>query len=1453
VIIASCWLLLIDWSKLKPYQGDEWKSFEAFCYQVTDRLYGDKGILTPIDDTGGGDGVEFYLTLSSGEVWGWQAKFYFPSQRLNESSRKTRIKGSLKKALEQHKNLTKWFLCTPTDFTPDEIEWFSNLQTETHKEYPAVSLEHWGDSEFNSQLSSPFLLGIRNYFFGELELCSQWFMNEVNKQLENVGNRFIPTLHVETLPDMDIQCFLNDDEFHTNFESTLNELKSNLEFFDIAIERLKAEEDPQIPEWGKAKQKLLIYANELTSIQKELNRVFVELRNFLSNSLFERIEQVDLSSIEQQLTEKIQAYADIVKDFNTSQAGTEQNPKKVKHNTEQACSSPLNLSREIRDIVRKTKRQLEQTTQHQITVLGDASIGKTHTACWTCFKRTKRSLPAILLLGKHFTKGASIQKQILEQLDIPDNYSWEDFIQALSVAAKVYKTKIPIVIDALDEALQMSIWRDELPGFACGIANHPHIGLIITCRNNYKSEIWPTSESLNITYASGFSPDEVEDAIRKYFDFYKIKADLTFIPFGQFSTPIFLKIFCEKSNRERKYIKEVFLGEQTLLEIFESYIQQCNNVISAKLSRHSSAAIVDEALAKIGKEIWTRKARYIPLSNVVELIDNTSISNLDWPHSLTFALLNEGLLISRDIFDHNESVLFSYNLLGGYLIAKWLMKGKTDSEIDFLISSKEFETYLLSENSNEQHPLYDDILKCFSLLLPAMTHKHLFEYTKKGTAFSSSIEALFESSPEIVGPSAINLVNDLFAKKCNRNPLLKLSIKTMKHPKHPLNIIFWEKVLTNLSLTERDLCWTEIIRENQLTFKEELIRFESKCKSDNLTPSDKEMLSFYARYYLWTLTSTVRDLRDIATMAFYWYGRKFSAEFFELMGKSLGINDPYIPERMLAAGYGISMALQFEIYKSPFSENTLPSVCQRLFELMFKKNAPYATTHYLMRDYALGIIKIALNHNTNALTTDQKQRLLEPFTDGGIRNWGESDEKNTEEYREGSMPVHMDFGNYTLGGLVPGRQNYDDNNPNYRRLKSNFFWRLYNLGYAHDEFAQIDKEIHRYGIFAMSRGANEVGRVDRYGKKYSWIVFFELAGFRKDNGLLPKWDMEERISECDIDPSFPELSNTQIITDDYLGDRSTSVYDWIENYKIDLSQYLQCDSLAGKIGPWVLLDGFINQEDAAAKRGCFIFARGLFLKKEETDKIAQYLTECDPHNDRIPSVPEDYYLFAGEIPWSDKFPYNGLRDIEFLGEKVGKKVPVKKVARLQDGSLVSDTELLSILLNKYRYPSSMSPDKDMEELLSTEKVEMIDETTVEEEVEVQERITYQVFVPVRSYRWEGYHSFLNRAGGTDVPAKELATTFDLCSQAQTFDLFEKNGKIASLSVKYSGTNPGNIQELTYLRKDLLNQFLEKNGYALIWMIWGERELRESDRSERADKMSQPSYKTFKDVKVYNSS
>ena len=157
----------------------------------------------------------------------------------------------------------------------------------------------------------------------------------------------------------------------------------------------------------------------------------------------------------------------------------------------------------------------------------------------------------------------------------------------------------------------------------------------------------------------------------------------------------------------------------------------------------------------------------------------------------------------------------------------------------------------------------------------------------------------------------------------------------------------------------------------------------------------KERLHLLAEYIMWILTSTVRPLRDQATRA-HSTGTDdvFHKDFFKLVMKSFTINDPYVSERMLAATYGIAMARQNDFEDTNFVDEVLPLYAKQLYENMFKPDAPHSTTHILARDYARRTIDIALIHYPDLLTDDDCKHITPPFTDGGIREWGESEKSD---------------------------------------------------------------------------------------------------------------------------------------------------------------------------------------------------------------------------------------------------------------------------------------------------------------------------------------------------------------------------------------------------------------------------------------------------------------------------
>ena len=1417
---------MIDWSKLETYEGHKYRSFEELCYQIAKGLYEERGRFTSIDDSGGGDGVEFYMTLPNGDQWGWQAKFYPPDSRLSEKSRKQSIKGSLTKACQKHRHLKKWFLCILSNFTSQEQDWFENKLRQSIPHDMGVKLEHWGKSDFNAWLSEPRFAGKHRYFFGELELDMNWFEKQFDKQKASVAEKFRSSLHTESTVDACIHALLGDKKFVSQISEWIEKTNEELSKLKDAINNLKGP-TPNDIQWAEEEKCKVIRSAE--SLQAGLVHTIAQLeqaKKLLNEKRLSEAQAIDWESVLNQFREALKTHRTVGNEHGTSKiryTGKEENELRSINEVTSTVHYPGSLiANLLDDFLHYAIKRCKFTNQSELNILGDAGVGKTHIACDICDERLNIGLPALFIRGIRFTSDRSIEEQLRGILDLPPSYRWNDFLQVLSAAAEAYHTRIPLIIDGLNESTHngafSNVWRLHLKGLIQEIAQTKNLVLITTCRTSFTEDIWETENPPNSVYSFGFDTDEeLEEAVIKYFNEYKIKADLTAAPLEQFRHPIYLKIFCESKNRERNIEKNIYVGEQTLFQVFDEYLNQCNRAVCDHLGLHPNTPLLNPALNKMAEYMWQHRTRDIPLENLVHIVDDQSLKELKWSSSKTHAIVSEGVLVCRDRIEGGDTLHFTYDLLGGYLIAQYLIQHAAAKGQGFLhravseLFSEELQAlhpllggiikclttllpakigrflHNLSVNKTS-HPLKSDISRCLAALLPATAGQFLHNFSDKETALDISVRGLFEIAPQDISEDCIDLITHLFENPRKREWLLELAETTVGHTNHPLNASFWSARLLVLPMPERDLTWTEYVRRNTERFEKILERFETSCNSTQQSNHiNKERLDLLAEYIMWLLTSTVRPLRDKATRALYWYGRRFPQRFFKLVTKSLAINDPYIPERMLAATYGIAMARQYEFGDVRFANRGLRLYGRRLYENMFKPSAPYSTTHVLARDYARRTIDIALIHHPGLLTDDERKHITPPFTNGGIREWGESEDKNAGEYQKGPDPLQVDFANYTLGHLVKGRGNYNCEHPEYKRVRANVLWRIYDLGYSLDHFGEIDTRINQ-GNQVYGRSKNG-GKTDRYGKKYSWIAFFELVGFRQDEKLLPDYFDDARISDADIDPSFPaEPQEYNLVTKDFLGNRRIPNKEWMSKSLVpDLIPYLKVNQLCGEEGCWILLQGYLRQEDNQARREILAFVQGQIVKAEQYEEIIEGLKQKKINAHAAQSCPEDYYTYAGEIPWCDTYPPN-------CWEEVSCEFGVET-----------------------------------------------------DSVEQSKSHACEILAPLRENNWESYHSAIIAGRNIATPSRQIAETLGLCGQPQSFNLFEEDGRCASLTFRY-GHKLTDTQTFTYLREDLLKRYLEDIDGELIWVIWGEQCLISQDQDTSIKPFEE--LKEFEEVMAY---
>ena len=451
------------------------------------------------------------------------------------------------------------------------------------------------------------------------------------------------------------------------------------------------------------------------------------------------------------------------------------------------------------------------------------------------------------------------------------------------------------------------------------------------------------------------------------------------------------------------------------------------------------------------------------------------------------------------------------------------------------------------------------------------------------------------------------------------------------------------------------------------------------------------------------------------------------------------------------------------------------------------------------------------------LTDVERKHITPPFTNGGIREWGESEDKNAGEIIKKETLIHCRWilRIIHLGHLVKGRGNYNCEHPEYKRVRANILWRICALGYSLGNFGEIDAWINQGNqIYGRSKNG---GKTDRYGKKYSWIAFFELVGFRQDEKLLPDYFDDVRISDADIDPSFPaEPQECNLVTKDLLGNRKMPNKEWIsKNLAPDLIPYLKVNQLCGEEGTWILLQGNLRQEDNQARREILAFLQGLIVKSEESEEIIEGLKQkkIDAHRARF--CPEDYYTYAAEIPWCDTFPTNCWEEVSCEIGTVS--IPTQQPVFLHNGDPLPDEE-------RHEFLGSIL------DLIGTEGEETIEARLREQGLEIGvetvkvEQSKYRAFkilAPVRENNWESYHSAIIAGRNIATPSRQIAETFGLCGQPQSFNLFEKDGRCASMTFRY-GHKLTETQTFTYLREDLLKRYLEDIDAELIWVIWGEQ-------------------------------
>lgn len=1072
----------------------------------------------------------------------------------------------------------------------------------------------------------------------------------------------------------------------------------------------------------------------------------------------------------------------------------------------------------------------------QLLVSGEWGTGKTHLLCDVTQDRIARSQATILVLAKNFE--GNVVAEICSRIEA--GRSAVEIFDRLEELVNETTERVVVILDGVNEGRRCE-WREAVNTLQTLVEDRSNIGLIVTCRTPFET-IAIDQKSLDKFHKVihlGFDDQEF-DAQAAFFQYYNLPLPEVPLLDREFSRPLTLKLIClSLQNLTGKKLAQGFAGiasgQKGMTYVLESFVKGVGKPIEHEYGLKANGCwellkgnnqIADGKLAGLAPCMAANLRGYVRPSEADRIIAaNYPALRPAQRRQLLDELRTNGLIEEDAVWYASNSgfkarVVFRlpYQRFSDHIVARHLLKTYLDVSSDITIKrsftskSPLARIFRMSNRYQREYAepgwaqaLITEFPERVGKRLPSKQRELFFVLPKRAqnlnAYFDPFIEGMFWRDPAAFTEGTRAIINQYLnaGSKAWERMVDALAAVSTK-PKHPYHARLLYDFLANYPMPDRDLQWSEYLRRRYASPTiHRLLTWAEKFNAADMTQHSAAELVVLLSLIL---TTVVRSDRDLATKALVLIGERFPEVLFTHVETSLTFNDPYVPERMLAAAYGTTLSL-VDSELAPTFRPLLGDLAKILYRNMFGPSAHYATHHALMRDYALGIIQIAQRANCVTLPKTASRNLAPPFpnTPSTFASDGTPDPAVKEAI---GHAIQMDFGNYTLGRLIPNRANYDDKKPDYVQVRAKIERRMFDLGYRAERFKMADREIGN-----TSWNAQNQVKVDRYGKKYSWIAYYEMWGEREAVRKLPDWRLGERTSDCGVDPSFPKHPPdwTPPIPD-LFGDPDIATEAWVESgFTPNWHPLLVVPEINGQLGEWVLVEGYIRGEDKNHDRELFAFLRGLFISRKDVSSFREkFLAVEYPGNREIPEGATEHYLYAGEAGRRQNYARHLCQQNGRYRRQLAEAFDQYERLHTEDKTPSAAVKI------KLTSGEGMEADISFVELLGLDPIP-----------EMRHIPGIRLELPYIHFGWESYHSSHNDFSGFDLPSPSFIQRLGLASKNREIDFYDSMGKPGTLYREAGDGWKGDRHSLLYVRADLLRRYLRDTRQVLVWCNWGERD------------------------------
>ena len=1005
------------------------------------------------------------------------------------------------------------------------------------------------------------------------------------------------------------------------------------------------------------------------------------------------------------------------------------------------------------------------SSQKVLLIDGDAGEGKSHLLGAFGHSYVESGGKAILLLGHKFTNSDVLEKQIVDQLSFDQGF--DEFLEILEGIGERDGKYVVILIDAINESRDKSIWHTRLGDVIAKIQNLNFVKLVFSVRSTYEKLVLSDAVKcmiqeglISVATHRGFQQN-IEEAFEMFAEFYNI----SFAPRDYFNrrlaNPLFMTLFCKTYSQ----------SPATTLEVFDAYAKIKDEEIKKSTDIHVSYSLLQIFIDEVSCFFIEKNRTYIDTSDLMSL---SFWAKYGVDRHQYISLLEQSNVVHSSNYREDSEIyyFFSYQLMEEYFIAKSLLKKLQDkTSIDnYLRELLRVPSNIRSFSSGVfgiLSALYAEKFgeECISILddfdLPEDKDEHIFEHD----IFDFKAEYVLAYSFRIKEAVKKEVFFEFIKKNQYKgifDNMWDVLFVTSAIEGHPLNAKALHSFLMPMSIAIRDRLWT--LHINDMTSSEgAFYSFITKIQSGLISSLKGERAELTSIFFTWLLTSSNRALRDNASEAVI----EILKDNFELCEKLLtefeGVNDSYVLQRLYGCVFGACVK-RTEDYKEEY-EGLAKFVYQNVFL------AEDVFPDILLRDYARLILERFLYEYPERLSFIDKGRICPPYSSVAIPKVEEQSYRTDENgngwyYIEASMRLEKhgmygDFGRYVFQSALRHFEDVD--------LENCFH---YAMQYIRDELGYIEEYFGMNDGFRSRSDRHDTAKIERIGKKYQWIAFYNILARISDHHKVEHfWDETSKVFKGPWDPYVRDFDPT--LNNHFLKNPEIPML----TPQVDFEYKLDCSIENLNAKTWV------------AQEEIFFEQNRKFLSYND-DNGNEWILLIAYTDTKL----GDYEELRHEMwSWTLSYLVSKKAWINIRDSVLGMD--------FREGIQGSTYELFN-----REYFGSPSVD------------DIIEKNNDDDKVKAQ-------LIPTKiSFLWEEeYDASQDMSVSFEMPTKEIVEEMNLRQKKYDGSFYNEANELVVFDTRLSCQEKLNSRGLV-IRKDVLLEFLEKTGMEIFWFSFGEKQV-----------------------------